>query len=173
MGYTATIHPDRVDISLLEQMAKRMSKGTIALVGPSHLTVADRSRLEATARIVFTGQVPYTRVPEFMRAFDVCIAPHLVTAFTESLNPIKLWEYLASGKPIVSTPVAGFRDFPQFVRIAATAVEFLAQASDAVTEQRGACSLRQEEAKAHSWKQRVDTILKVFDEAKSVHRPSQ
>ncbi len=53
-----------------------------------------------------------------MRAFDVCLTPHLVTPFTESLNPIKLWEYLAAGKPIVATPVAGFREYPELVRLA-------------------------------------------------------
>ena len=41
---------------------------------------------------------------------DVLVVPHLVTAFTDSLDPIKLYEYAAVGRPVVSTPVAGFRD---------------------------------------------------------------
>ena len=49
---------------------------------------------------------------------DVCIVPHKCSEFVESLNPIKLWEYLAAGKPVVSTNVAGFRDYPGLCRIA-------------------------------------------------------
>jgi teichuronic acid biosynthesis glycosyltransferase TuaH len=69
----------------------------------------DAESLQRTGRVHLTGAVPYAEVPEYMRAFDVCITPHRMTLFTESLNPIKLWEYLAAGKPIVSTDVAGFR----------------------------------------------------------------
>jgi glycosyltransferase involved in cell wall biosynthesis len=169
LGYTGTIHPDRVDVALLEQLAKQMDTGCIALVGPSHLSETDTVRLEATRRVAFTGAVPYFRVAEYMRAFDVCIAPHVVTEFTESLNPIKLWEYLACGKPIVATPVAGFRDFPQFVRIAGTAAEFLAAAGAALFEPHEESALRRREAQNHSWTQRVDAIVEVFEQAKSVH----
>lgn len=168
-GYTGTIHPDRVDVSLIEQMAKAMQKGTIALVGPSHLLEQDRARLEATGRVCLTGAVSYARIPQYMRAFDVCITPHVVTEFTESLNPIKLWEYLASGKPIVSTPVAGFRDYPRFVRLAEGAKAFLAEAQLALTEDPGAASLRQQEAQQHSWKQRTNHILEVFAAAEAAH----
>ena len=172
LGYTGTIHPDRVDIALIERMANQMSAGCIALVGPSHLLDADIVRLGATGRVVFTGAVPYSQVPEYMRAFDVCITPHLVTEFTESLNPIKLWEYLACGKPIVATPVAGFRDFPQFVHIATTAAEFLAAAHAGMSEQPGAGTLRQREARNHSWQHRVDAIVCVIEQAVSVHHRS-
>ncbi len=167
LGYTGTIHPDRVDVALLEHMANQMREGSIALVGPCHLPDPVRIKLEATGRISFTGSVPYTRVPEIMRAFDVCITPHLVTEFTESLNPIKLWEYLASGKPIVSTPVAGFRDFPKYVRIASTSDEFLNAARTALSEEPEIPELRKQEARNHSWQQRVDAIIEVFEQAKS------
>ena len=81
------------------------------LVGPNHLRPSDLKRLQLS-NIILTGPTPYKEVPDLMRAFDVCIVPHKVTPFTESLNPIKLWEYLAAGKPIVATDLAGFRDFP-------------------------------------------------------------
>jgi teichuronic acid biosynthesis glycosyltransferase TuaH len=49
-------------------------------------------------------------VPAYLQHADVLIVPHVVDAFTGSLDPIKLYEYLAVGRPVVSTPVAGFRD---------------------------------------------------------------
>ena len=46
----------------------------------------------------------------YLQHADVLVVPHVVTSFTDSLDPIKLYEYQAVGRPVVSTPVAGFRD---------------------------------------------------------------
>ncbi len=159
LGYTGTIHPDRVDVPLVESLARRLPEATVALVGPNLLEAADRARLAACPNVVLPGPVPYTRVPQWMRAFDVCIAPHLVSAFTESLNPIKLWEYLAAGKPIVATDIAGFRDFPQFVRIAPDAAGFARAVQEALGEDRATGEARRAEARRNSWDARLDHVL--------------
>ncbi len=103
-----------------------------------------------------------------MRAFDVCIVPHKVTPFTESLNPIKLWEYLAAGKPIVATDLAGFRDFPDLVSITKTYDQFIAACLAAPYEDPKRPTLRQIEARKHSWHRRVDQIEQVLEHC--VHR---
>jgi glycosyltransferase involved in cell wall biosynthesis len=163
LGYTGSIHPDRVDIDLIEAVAKRLSEGTIVLVGPNMLREPDESRLQRCGNVVLTGPVPYARVPEMMREFDVSITPHRVTPFTESLNPIKLWEYLAAGKPIVSTPVAGFRDYPNLVRTASGAEEFLAQVRVALVEAPDLAQARRQEAQRHSWTSRLDAVIDVLN----------
>jgi len=163
-GYTGTVHPDRVDVDLIEAVARRMSSGTIVMVGPNHLSRLDRDRLMATGRVAMVGAVPYQRLPSVMRDFAVCITPHRVTPFTESLNPIKLWEYLAAGKPIVSTDVAGFRDFPHLVRIAGSPVEFLQHCTEALGEPSAFVQARQAEARRHSWEARLDDVERVFAE---------
>ena len=161
-GYTGTIHPDRVDVGLIEGIAKRMTQGTLALVGPTLLTDEDMRRLTKTGRVVFTGGVSYNILPEIMRAFDVCMTPHLVTPFTESLNPIKLWEYLAAGKPIVSTPVAGFRDYPQFVACAKNADDFFDALRIAEKEPEAKQRERRHVVTEQSWHNRVDQVEKVI-----------
>ncbi len=162
-GYTGTIHPDRVDVGLVERLAKRLTAGCFALVGPDFLPEADKERLLATGKVFFTGPVPYARLPQFMRAFDVCMTPHRVTPFTESLNPIKLWEYLAAGKPIVATDIAGFRDFTPLVRIAANEEAFLEALLSAPQEVPELAEKRRQEARLHSWDARVDQILEVVE----------
>lgn len=163
LGYTGSIHPDRVDIALVESLARRFPQGTVALVGPDMLPEGDRRRLRACPNVVLSGPVPYAQVPDVMRAFDVCITPHRVSAFTESLNPIKLWEYLAAGKPVVATDVAGFRDFPQFVRIAQDAEGFARAVEDALREDPALGEARRAEARRHSWDARLDDVLGVLD----------
>jgi teichuronic acid biosynthesis glycosyltransferase TuaH len=162
LGYTGSIHPERVDVGLIEQVATRMSSGTIVLVGPDMLSPPDRQRLAATGRVCFTGPVAYRDLPDLMRAFDVCVVPHRVSPFTDSLNPIKLWEYLAAGKPIVSTPVAGFRDFPKLVHLAGDADEFVAAVGRALAEDPALGGQRRGEAAGHSWASRVQQVEQVL-----------
>ena len=51
-----------------------------------------------------------TKLVGYLQHADALVVPHIVDAFTDSLDPIKLYEYQAVGRPVVSTPVAGFRD---------------------------------------------------------------
>ncbi len=162
LGYTGTIHPDRVDIALVEAIARKLSQGSIVLLGPNHLSENDKSRLVNSGKVMFKEAVPYTQLPEYMRAFDVCITPHCMTAFTESLNPIKLWEYLAAGKPIVSTNVAGFRDYPDFVYLAHDADSFVVAVQNALREGSGKPEARRAEARSHSWESRLDAVEAVI-----------
>jgi len=162
IGYTGSIHPERVDVALIETLAQRFPLGTIALIGPDMLSAKDRERLLAHPNIALTGPIPYTNLPKFMRAFDVCMTPHRMTPFTESLNPIKLWEYLAAGKPIVSTDVAGFRDYPQFVRLARDSDSFARAIEMALLEDPSLGEERRAEARRHSWEARLDQILQIL-----------
>jgi len=157
-GYTGSIHPDRVDVELVEKIAMAFPHGTVALVGPVMLSGVDEKRLRVCGNVAFTGPVPYERLPELMRGFDVCITPHRVTPFTESLNPIKLWEYLAAGKPIVSANVAGFRDYPQHVRVAADHDDFIRGLHEALLEDPARSVARRAEAAGQSWQARLDQI---------------
>lgn len=160
-GYIGTIHPSRVDVALVASLARQMPSGSIVLLGPDHLTPADRARLLSLGNVFLVPAVPYGEVPACLQAFDVCLVPHLVTPFTESLNPIKLWEYLAAGRPIVSTRVAGFRDYPEHVYLADTAAEFAGAIELALREPRDRGLRRKATARLHSWSSRVDQIVGV------------
>jgi teichuronic acid biosynthesis glycosyltransferase TuaH len=163
-GYTGTIHGDRVDVNLITAIAQAYPTATIAMVGPNLLEVADQQALTQFSNIVFTGAQPYSALPNIMRSFDVCMVPHLVTPFTESLNPIKLWEYLAAGKPIVSTNVAGFRDFSELLFVSETHREFINSLSVALTADKSSARERQDVAKGHSWDARLDDVIRVLND---------
>jgi len=158
-GYTGTLHGDRFDVDLAAGVASAFPEGSVVLVGPDHLTGAEKQKLAACSNIHINGPVPYPKIPEIMAHFDVCIVPHVESKFTNSLNPLKLWEYLASGKPVVSTNVAGFSDYPQFCRIASGADPFVRECRAALQENGAQRAARREEARKHSWDQRVDALL--------------
>lgn len=160
--YTGTVHADRLDVDFVVDMAGKLDKGTLAFVGPTHLSAADQSRLAACPRVRCVGPVPYKDIPRWMASAVGFVVPHKITRFTESLNPLKLWEYLASGKPTISTPVAGFRDLPQLVYLAETPDKFLELMRSVANESPTLVQGRQAFARFHSWENRVDEIQKIL-----------
>ena len=108
--YLGTAHPDRIDVDLCEATARALGDdGTLVLVGPNLLGADATGRLQR-AGAVLLGPRAREDVVGYLQHADVLIVPHVVTPFTDSLDPIKLYEYQAVGRPVVSTPVAGFRD---------------------------------------------------------------
>lgn len=162
-GYVGTLHPDRVDVGLIAAVARAFPHGRVVLVGPDHLGAAASTRLRELGNVTLRGAVPYSCVPDQIDGFDVCMVPHKESAFTDSLNPIKLWEYLAAGRPIVSSDVAGFRDYPHLCRIASGPEAFAAACAEALREGGARSAARREEAARHSWTRRADDLLGALD----------
>jgi glycosyltransferase involved in cell wall biosynthesis len=116
--YVGSLHDARVDIGLIVDLAKSDPKLSVVLVGPDSLSPRSRLLLSELRNIVCLGSRPYNQVPAFLQHADVVIVPHRVSAFTESLDPIKAYECLAVGTPTVATPVAGFKDLVPTIRVA-------------------------------------------------------
>lgn len=112
--YVGTLHEDRLDIDLVIDTATAASvtDGIVALVGPNALGANNTRRLAAHPNIALFDARDREEIPAWLQHAHAVIVPHIVDDFTDSLDPLKLYEYLAVGRPIVSTPVAGFRDSP-------------------------------------------------------------
>jgi glycosyltransferase involved in cell wall biosynthesis len=108
--YVGTVHADRVDLALVAETARRLAgRATVVLVGPMPLSPGDRRTL-GDAGVALLGPRPSADVPAYLVHADVLLVPHVVSPFTDSLDPIKLYEYQAADRPVVSTRVAGFRE---------------------------------------------------------------
>jgi teichuronic acid biosynthesis glycosyltransferase TuaH len=108
--YVGTLHTDRLDIELTARTAREMSPSTrLVLVGPNLLDGAASSALRSAGAVIL-GARTREEVIGYLQHADVLVVPHLVDQFTDSLDPIKVYEYLAANRPIVATAVAGFRD---------------------------------------------------------------
>jgi glycosyltransferase involved in cell wall biosynthesis len=109
--YVGSLHDGRIDVDLCIDVARAVvGRASLVLVGPDALDASSRRRLEREAAVVMTGPRPHAAVPGYLQHADVLLVPHVRTPFTESLDPIKSYEYRAVGRPIVTTSVAGFRD---------------------------------------------------------------
>lgn len=108
--YAGTVHTDRVDVDLCARVAREIrGRGTLVFVGPDLLARGDHDRLTVAGAVLLGGR-PSATVPAYLQHADVLVVPHLVNAFTRSLDPIKAYEYAAVGRPVVSTDVPGFAD---------------------------------------------------------------
>ncbi|MFE5307574.1 glycosyltransferase, partial [Isoptericola sp. NPDC056605] len=132
--YVGTLHADRLDVGLCEDTARALDGvGSLVLVGPVSLERPDVDRLRR-AGVVVLGARPFDAVPAYLQHADALVVPHVVDDFTDSLDPLKLYEYRAVGRPVVSTPVAGFRDTAD-PRVAVASPEgFAAAVRDALAE---------------------------------------
>lgn len=124
IGYYGVID-ERLDLALIAEIADLRPEWTIALVGP--VAKIDDNSIPVRANIVRFGQQAYADLPAFLASFDVAMMPFARNEATRSISPTKTLEYLAGGKPVVSTPLTDVIDlYGEVVQIAATGADFVA-----------------------------------------------
>ncbi|HWE02549.1 MAG TPA: family 1 glycosylhydrolase [Tepidisphaeraceae bacterium] len=150
---------ERVDYAMVGEMARLRPAWSFAMVGP--VVKVDPNLLPHSPNLFWLGGRDYQQLPNYCRAFDVNMMCFAMNAATQFINPTKGLEYMATGKPIVSTPVRDVvRQWSNIVRLANTAEEFVAAAEEALrsgpTDER---VLRGTElAKQCSWESTVDSM---------------
>ena len=123
-GYFGVID-ERLDYELIRALAERHPELTVVMVGPT--AKVDPDELPNAANIHWLGQRSYEELPRYVKGFDVCLMPFAINEATEYINPTKTLEYMAAGKPIVSTPVADVvRNFTPIVTVADNVDDFVA-----------------------------------------------
>jgi glycosyltransferase involved in cell wall biosynthesis len=134
LGYFGVID-ERLDYELIAQLARAFPEGSVAMVGP--LAKVEREQLPADANIHWLGQRSYADLPSLVKGFDVCLMPFALNEATRFINPTKTLEYMAAGKPIVSTAVPDVvRHFTPIVDVAQSAAEFIEAVRRAVVAPR-------------------------------------
>jgi len=123
----------RLDVEWLTELERAMTSGTVVLVGPHN---EPDPRLRSSGRLLLTGSVPYSDLPAVAAAADVLLMPYIDSAVTRAMQPLKLKEYLATGRPVVVRDlpaVAPWRDACDAVGDAATFVARVLERSTSAT----------------------------------------
>lgn len=125
IGYIGKIQ-ERVDLDLIESIARKFKDNEIFIYGPIYSQKKKIKKLSSKYNnLEFKGDVHYKELPKVLNSFDIGIIPHIESEFTKSMNPLKLYEYLAAGKPVVTTNIAGINNVSEFVYIAKDHADFL------------------------------------------------
>lgn len=152
------------DFALLIQVARSLPEWNFVLVGPVlPEAVAGAAEFAALGNGTLIGEQTADAVAAFVQAFDVGLVPFRITEMTEGVSPLKLFEYLAAGVPVVSTPLPAAVDSPS-TEVAADAAGFAAAIRASDPESPRWRALADAEAEAASWAERLQPILDRLDE---------
>jgi glycosyltransferase involved in cell wall biosynthesis len=167
IGYVGALN-EKIDFNLLAGVAQARPDWQIILVGSLNLT-AQPHKADAPRRLPnvhWPGQVLVTQVPGAIASLDVCLLPYEQNAWTANIDSLKLYEYLACGRPVVSTDVPAARSFAPLVRIAATPATFIAAIDAALTDNAAEIvAARRAAAAANTWDMRVSQIEELLTES--------
>ncbi|MDP3415521.1 glycosyltransferase [Falsiroseomonas sp.] len=174
IGYLGGVDPWKMDIGLLRHMARSHPDWSIALVGYVWFGF-DASVFADCPNIHVLGPQDYTAFPNFLKGMDVCIMPFPLNDNTRRGDALKLYEYLAGGRPVVSTSVPAARRLSSVVRIADTPEHFVAAVEAALAEPPDAQAARLAAVRPHSWharvRQKAAVIRAALDEIRPGPRP--
>ena len=158
--FTGAIAEKKLDLPLLRALAARRRDWTLALVGPVGLgdPHTDVSALAAEPNVHLLGPRPYDGLPAVLRGADAGIIPYRHSDLTASIFPMKVYEYLAAGRPVVATALPALEGVAE-IRVAADAASMetaLAElmAGDSAAER----ARRSAVAAGHSWDGRLQEI---------------
>lgn len=150
-----------IDISLIQQIALSHPEWSILMVGPIR---TDVSKIENMPNVHFLGRKDYQSLPGYVKAFDVCINPYVMDGVAEGCSPLKLYEYLATGKPIVSVDMPEARKFSDLIKITKSKEEFISGIEFSLKENGNLTEARLKEAEKHSWNQRFHAEQLIIQE---------
>ena len=157
LGYFGVVD-ERLDYRLIAMLAEAFASGSVVFVGPT--AKVDPAELPQRSNIAWLGQQPYDRLPEFVKGFDVCLMPFALNEATQYINPTKTLEYMAAGKPIVSTAVPDVvRNFVPIVRVARGVTDFVNEVAAALTPDATAIEAGLARARAETW----ESIVRAMD----------
>jgi len=164
LGYFGVID-ERMDYELVTRLADANPKWSVVMLGPT--TKVDGNGLPRRPNLHWLGPRSYAELPSYCRGFDVCLMPFALNEATAFINPTKALEYMASGKPIVSTAVPDVvHNFGSVVKIANSPEDFVAQCRRSLVQpDYGAIARGLKMAGENSWDSIVERLEEHVEEA--------
>jgi len=160
IGYYGAI-AEWFDIDLVVQCARRHPKWHFVLIGA--VDCCDISAAAQLPNVAFLSEKPYAELTHYLYAFDVCIIPFKLVDLTRATNPVKVYEYLCAGKPVVATDLPELRRLPpKMVEVTRTPSEF-DKAIDTCLRQKDPAAVRRRKlwSERHSWEARTRKLAGV------------
>jgi glycosyltransferase involved in cell wall biosynthesis len=164
IGFAGNLVSSKVDFDLLEDLAKRRTAWSILLVGPTRADAEQRlARLRNYPNVRHVPAQPYAVLPSYVAAFDVATIPYVENAYTRSCFPLKTFEYLAAGKPVVASGLPELAGLGDHVTLASGAEQFIAAVERGLERTSPAdVASRQRVAAQNTWEARTDKLLELL-----------
>ena len=173
IGFYGLLDDWRMDYDLVNHICKGCRDFNFVFIGPSY--DGSVKRINKSENFFYLGPKDYGILKYYLRCFDAAIIPYKLTRLTESVFPMKLCEYMAAGKPVVTTDMRECRKFKS-VFVSGDYEEFVQNMRKAITlkdnDDGDYRDVLYKEAHANTWKARVDVVINTLDRKKgSVNMP--
>ena len=115
LGYVGVLR-EWVDLTPVYLSLKKLDNTKLLIVGQEGLYKENREKVKnlgIESKVIFTGNIPYTDVPKYIAAMDVCLIPFKDNAISHNAVPLKLFEYMACEKPVISSELIGISELVQ------------------------------------------------------------
>jgi|GEM_PF-2348977 len=156
IGYYGAI-AEWFDTDTVEHIATQRPEWRIVLIG--HTFGSDVGRLKKYKNVHLFEEMPYAQLPKYLYWFDVCIIPFKINELTLSTNPVKFYEFISSGKPVVSSKLPELLPYAEFLYLSEGKEEFLKNIEAALKENdENLIKRRVELARENDWEGRFHQI---------------
>ncbi|MBU8933970.1 MAG: glycosyltransferase [candidate division Zixibacteria bacterium] len=160
IGYYGLIR-DWFDFEMLKNIFSRRKDWSLVLIGP-HDT--DLSLINNLPNVHLLGPKPYEQLPFYIRGFDICLIPYRKTEITVAANPLKLLEYLSSGKPVVSTDLPSVHPYREGLQLADSEAEMEQVLADTIDGKNiPPKEVGMEIARTNSWQSRIEKVEQAME----------
>ncbi len=153
------------DYEMVKYLAKERPDYNIVLLGIKYDDSFDKAGLEKYSNICFLGSKNYDILPNYAKKFDVCTIPFLINDITQATSPLKLFEYMALEKPIVTTPMNECKKYKS-VLIANSIEEFVSLIDQAINiskeHNESYYNLLKKEALENTWEEKAKLIINLL-----------
>lgn len=153
-GFYGSLSP-WVDVPLLREIALRLPSWNFVFIGPEK---TDLAPLRALSNVHFLGEKPHEQLPAYVQNWQVSLLPFVNNAQIQACNPLKLREYLAVGKPVVSIDFPALNGYRDLVSVARNADDFVSAIVRAGSEDVRKPAMRRERVRNESWEKRAEDV---------------
>jgi len=168
IGYIGALLALRLDINVLEHIAKERPAWSLVLVGPED-EAFKKSDLHSFINVYFLGNKTADLLPAYLSKFDVALNPQVLSPVTIGNYPRKIDEYLAMGKPTVATKTEAMSVFSEYTYLAGNKEEYITFIEKALSENSEELRRKRETfARLHTWENNVLEIVKAAQQVTNI-----
>lgn len=170
--FSGNLTPHKVDLELLDKIAEERGDWQFVLIGPEWEGAAPPLALRSLKRrdnVHLTGHIRYESLPPYLDAADVLVIPYRQNDATRAVFPLKFFEYLATGRPVVSSPLPSLLPYRRAVRFADSPEEWIKEIEAALEDTHELEIQRRALARRHTWEKRLDEMAGKIEEVLGNH----
>lgn len=165
LGFIGAISGYKLNFNLIRETALSHPDWSMVLIGEvgEGDPWTDISLLQGLPNVFFLGPKPYQKLPAYLKAFDVALLPNNINEYTDSMFPMKFFEYLAAGVPVVSVDLKAIREFAHVVKIGRTSSEFIESIEEVLAGDVVALQDRLNLAREYTYQARTEKMLTMIE----------